>query len=491
MKTNTGLMLTFAVLSSGCIGNPQTTLSYTTTNCAPLQTAAAAVTMKDKLVVDASGTAKYVTANDGVARALIPTQTLAVSKSASAISETVYPADTLPSCVMLDQQGLESPVKDQGALGTCTIFAAVGTIEAEYLNEYGTLLDLSEQYVINMMNETRPPDWAGGGDGEKLAIASFYGLPFETDWPYINSSQTWQTLVTTSLNTSPSTSYDDVEAQMWSSTTSLYRDIANYSTLIYPTTAVLRDAAYGPIPGDITTITNDGTDTSPFESVLAQGHSIAFLTVVGRWLTDPTTGIIGYDPNGTDTGGHSIVLVGYDHTRQVFRIKNSWGSSWNGNGFAEITYELFLKTAADVNYITAVKDPGAPKAGTGIWRGFWAVPGSNGAGSSVAMINHGYSPVGTTAADPNAVDIYAQDGTVNSYVNFVSGDVNSITFSSTQDIFTLTISADGLSATYTDATNGTTATWRRCNPDGGTVNLNPTTYPAALQDTFVLPTCGS
>jgi hypothetical protein len=37
-------------------------------------------------------------------------------------------------------------------------------------------------------------------------------------------------------------------------------------------------------------------------------------------------------------GDHYVVLVGYDHAAGVFIAKNSWGATWNGNGYFKIAY---------------------------------------------------------------------------------------------------------------------------------------------------------
>ena len=49
------------------------------------------------------------------------------------------------------------------------------------------------------------------------------------------------------------------------------------------------------------------------------------------------------DLSGPDTGGHAVVVVGYDDDRfgGAFRVLNSWGTSWGDGGFFWIPYEVF------------------------------------------------------------------------------------------------------------------------------------------------------
>lgn len=42
-------------------------------------------------------------------------------------------------------------------------------------------------------------------------------------------------------------------------------------------------------------------------------------------------------------GGHAMMCVGYDDTRQVVIVLNSWGATWGDKGYAYIPYSLFLR----------------------------------------------------------------------------------------------------------------------------------------------------
>lgn len=44
------------------------------------------------------------------------------------------------------------------------------------------------------------------------------------------------------------------------------------------------------------------------------------------------------DPKGV-FGGHALLLVGYNDTKEVFYVKNSWGKSWGKNGICEFPYK--------------------------------------------------------------------------------------------------------------------------------------------------------
>jgi len=48
---------------------------------------------------------------------------------------------------------------------------------------------------------------------------------------------------------------------------------------------------------------------------------------------------------------HSMVICGYDDSRNAFLVMNSWGTSWGDKGFIWIDYQFFLKNASMEGYI--------------------------------------------------------------------------------------------------------------------------------------------
>jgi C1A family cysteine protease len=56
-------------------------------------------------------------------------------------------------------------------------------------------------------------------------------------------------------------------------------------------------------------------------------------------------------------GGHAVTCVGYDDTKQVWIMKNSWGTNWGDNGNFYLPYNYLLNTslAGDIWKITQVE----------------------------------------------------------------------------------------------------------------------------------------
>jgi hypothetical protein len=53
-----------------------------------------------------------------------------------------------------------------------------------------------------------------------------------------------------------------------------------------------------------------------------------------------------WEPESGDTrylGGHALCVVGYDMSRNAFRLMNSWGKSWGDNGFGWVSFEDYAE----------------------------------------------------------------------------------------------------------------------------------------------------
>lgn len=49
------------------------------------------------------------------------------------------------------------------------------------------------------------------------------------------------------------------------------------------------------------------------------------------------------DVSDSSSGGHALVVVGYDDERRAFKVFNSWGQNWGESGFGWISYEAMMK----------------------------------------------------------------------------------------------------------------------------------------------------
>ena len=187
-----------------------------------------------------------------------------------------------------------TPIKDQGACGSCWAFATTAALESQVaIATGGVNKDLAEQTLVSCSG-------AGSCNGGYINRASDYisasgsGLPQEDCFNYTAANTScgficseWQ------KNT------DGIVAWHW-------------VTYTAPTVSILKDAlfTYGPL---VTTM-----------DVYSDFYYYR-------------QGIYSYT-SGTYQGGHAVLLVGYDDSAQCFLVKNSWGKGWGEAGYFRISY---------------------------------------------------------------------------------------------------------------------------------------------------------
>ena len=49
-------------------------------------------------------------------------------------------------------------------------------------------------------------------------------------------------------------------------------------------------------------------------------------------------------PSGKVVGGHAVAMVGYDETKKMIFVRNSWGQSWGDKGCFYAPYDFITNT---------------------------------------------------------------------------------------------------------------------------------------------------
>lgn len=89
----------------------------------------------------------------------------------------------------------------------------------------------------------------------------------------------------------------------------------------------------------------DNTNIDMLKSCLADGNPFVFGFMVfdsfeGEDEPVAKTGIMSMPtPNEKALGGHAVMCVGYDDTKNVFIVRNSWGPEWGDKGYFYMPYD--------------------------------------------------------------------------------------------------------------------------------------------------------
>ncbi|MGE5359543.1 MAG: C1 family peptidase [Bacteroidales bacterium] len=193
-------------------------------------------------------------------------------------------------------------VEDQGQIGSCTANAAVGALEYHLKRRDGDAPDLSRMFVYYNARRMRGRMMIDGGAYIRDAMASVmaFGACREDIWPYDP--------MLFAMEPSPQA----------------YEDAVKHEALQYARV----DSGQGTI------------------RALAKGFPVVFATLIPPRCYEEAarTGVIppctASERDQPTTGGHAMLIVGYDNIERVFIVRNSWGEGWGDCGYCRIPYDV-------------------------------------------------------------------------------------------------------------------------------------------------------
>lgn len=183
-----------------------------------------------------------------------------------------------------------TPIRNQGACGSCWVFAAVGALEASNAIINGGATDMAEQHALDCSGGgscgggwyTPIFEWLSGGKD---------GLQLEDAVPYKSSEQ--------SCKAKGKTPYE-VEAWGWVDEQDIEPSVDEMKAAM---------CKYGPLTAAV----------AATPAFIAYGG--------GVFDEDSNTGV-----------NHAITLVGWDDSRKAWLLRNSWGTNWGEGGYMWIEY---------------------------------------------------------------------------------------------------------------------------------------------------------
>ena len=200
------------------------------------------------------------------------------------------------------------PIVDQGTLGSCTanaIAGALGFLEISSKIEFEPLSRLFIYYNERCMEDTINED-AGAEIRDGIKSLVKYGACSEYLWPY------------------------DIREFTARPSICAYADAENHKVTLYRRVICARD----------------------IKVALAEGYPVVIgVDVFNGFETEETTksGIVPMPTDNEESlGGHAILVVGYDDTKNWFIIRNSWGLQAGDKGHYYLDYKYVEKYASDM-----------------------------------------------------------------------------------------------------------------------------------------------
>jgi len=215
-----------------------------------------------------------------------------------------------------------TPVRDQRECGACWAFSALAAAEAAFNIESGNPdldINLSEQYLVSDCNPLG--SCCGGDEYVAMRYLRDYGVPDDACMPYIDGVScgcegycTEDCTYNNGLN-------------ICSDTTCSNR-CTDWSSRLVKIDSIER------VPSDAATIKQYIVQKGPVAAAYGLGAS----QFGGHWDGDV------YRCTNDNDANHAVLIVGYNDAGGYWIAKNSWGTSYQDNGFFKIGYgECFIE----------------------------------------------------------------------------------------------------------------------------------------------------
>jgi C1A family cysteine protease len=106
---------------------------------------------------------------------------------------------------------------------------------------------------------------------------------------------------------------------------------------------------------------------SQLKGCLAEGFPFVFGFAVYESFESPEVAKTGHAgmprANESMLGGHAVMAVGYDESKQWFIVRNSWGRKWGMQGYFTLPYAYLLQASLSSDFWTIRQVEGAARKG--------------------------------------------------------------------------------------------------------------------------------
>ena len=206
--------------------------------------------------------------------------------------------DNIANTTNIDLRSKFGPIFNQGKLGSCSANALCAIFNYDIPKFTGSRLFL---YYNERKLENDIADDIGSTLSNGIICLKTYGICSETDWPY------------------------DITKFAIQPSETCYNNAKKY---------YLIDAL------------NINNDLNSIKTCLINNEPIALGIQIYNSFETKSVQLSGLPPmpssNDISLGGHAVVLCGFDDTKQLFILRNSWGINWGDKGYFYLPYNYIL-----------------------------------------------------------------------------------------------------------------------------------------------------
>jgi len=202
------------------------------------------------------------------------------------------------------------PVYDQGALGSCTANAIAAAVQFDRLKAKQKPDFVPSRLFIyyneRVIEHTTRFD-AGAQLRDGIKAVSKQGVCPETEWPYDDT-----------VPSNEDAPFPKGAPAGKKPPAQCYKDALKYNAITYQRVQ---------------------QTLAQMKGCLADGYPFVFgFTVYEKWYDKPTAVLPLPGSNEGTVGGHAVLAVGYDDTKQLFTFRNSWGAKVGDKGYFYMPY---------------------------------------------------------------------------------------------------------------------------------------------------------
>lgn len=108
------------------------------------------------------------------------------------------------------------------------------------------------------------------------------------------------------------------------------------------------DQCYNDAKKDLVQVALNIQTLDEIKHCLYNGYPVAFAFQVFEYFQSGDMALSGIlkmpQPNEKHLGGHAVLAVGYDDSKKMIKVRNSWGSDWGDNGYFYMPYDYISDT---------------------------------------------------------------------------------------------------------------------------------------------------